>query len=139
MLYRPLRAVENEETPEDAEVVGETWRFMKADGTPDTRRTSNPRYDVVSYGLLTLTGTEPVIRLLVSNKAAVRFARAFGAGGTKSGHEKRRRLQPAKNGPAGCRRQRSRRPTRSSALGLEPGASSQEIHAAYAELKQRHR
>ena len=75
------RGAESEEVPEDAEVVGETWQHVKADSSRDIRYPNNPRYPVVLYGLLSVTGTEPGLRLLVSNKAAaVRFARAFGSG-----------------------------------------------------------
>jgi len=130
VLYRPSSTLEDGEVPVDAEVVGETWQHVKADGSPDLRYHNNPRYALVSYGLLSVTGTEPGMRLLVSNKAAaVRFSRAFGAG----------REEPDQ-GASTAREARARRNAEAEAermgslfkiLGVKPGASQKEIDAAY--------
>nr|MBA4116560.1 hypothetical protein [Rubrobacter sp.] len=134
VVYRPARGVEGGEAPGDAEVVGETWQHTRADGSPDIRYPDNSRYAVVLYGLLSVTGPEPGMRLLVSNKAAaVRFARAFGAG---RGEER-----PREGVDAGsAREERARRNAEAEVervgsllkvLGAGTGASQKEIDAAY--------
>ena len=140
VLYGPSRVAETGEVPGDAEVVGETWRYVREDGRPDPRRVCNPRYPVVAYGLITIAGlgsggeaSGPAgLRLLVSNKAAaVRFARAFGSG-RDEGREQ------AEDGTA--RETRARRNAEAEleragsllkVLGVEPGASRAEISSAY--------
>ena len=131
VIYHPSRTAEDGEVPEDAEAVGETWRFVKADGRPDLRYPQNQRYDLVLYGLLSITGTQPRMRLLVSNKAAaVRFARAFGTG---------RDGEPRQDAGS-AREERARRQAEAKAdrtgsllkvLGVSQGASRKEIEAAY--------
>lgn len=143
VLYGPSRVAETGEVPGDAEVVGATWRYVRADGRPDPRRLSNPRYPVVAYGLLTLTGLSSGggaagtggLRLLVSNKAAaVRFARAFGDG---------REEERDRDAYASARETRARRNAEAElqragsllkVLGIEPGASRAEISAAYKKM-----
>lgn len=133
-FYRPARYAEDGEVPEDAEVVGETWQYVKADGSPDIRYPQNPRYAIVLYGLLSVTGTTPGIRLLVSNKAAaVRFARIFGSGQSEERSQAR--------GDAGtAREERARRWAEAETerlssllkvLGVEFGASQKDIDTAY--------
>lgn len=144
VVYGPSRVAETGELPADAEVVGETWRYVTDDGRPDRRRSSNTRYPIAAYGLISMAGLAagagsagPAkgsgLRLLVSNKAAaVRFARAFGTG----------RYEEGDRGTGGgtARETRARRNAeaeieRSSSLfkmlGIEPGASQAEISAAY--------
>ena len=132
IVYRPVRSAEDGEVPDDAEVVGETWQHVKADGSPDIRYPQNPRYSVVLYGLLSVTGTDPGMRLLVSNKAAaVRFARTFGSG---QGEERTQ----GRGGTA--REERARRRAEAEAerlgsllkiLGVKNGASQKDIDVAY--------
>ncbi len=131
VIYHPSRTAEDGEVPEDAETVGETWKFVKADGKPDLRYPQNQRYDLVLYGLLSITGTEPRISLLISNKAAaVRFARAFGTG---RGEESRQNAGSAREERA--RRQAEAKSERTGSLlkvlGVSQGASRKEIDAAY--------
>ncbi len=131
VTYRPSRTAEYGEVPEDAETVGQAWRFVKADGKPDLRSPQNQRYDLVLYGLLSITGTEPRMRLLVSNKAAaVGFARAFGAG---RGGEPRQDAGSAREERA--RREAEAKADRTGSLlkvlGVSQGASRKEIDAAY--------
>ena len=131
VIYRPSRTAEQGEIPEDAETVGETWPYVNADGTPDLRYAQNKRCDLVLYGLLSITGTQPPVRLLVSNKAAaVRFAQAFS---TERGGEPRQHAGSA-------RRERARRRAEAEAerigsllkiLGVPESASRKEIDAAY--------
>jgi hypothetical protein len=134
VAYRPMRSIEEGEVPEDAEIVGETSQHVKPDGSPDIRYPNNPRYAIALYGLLSVTGTEPNLRLLVSNKGtATRFARAFGANQSEE--------HPKGQGAADtARAERGRRRTEAEAeriapllevLGLESSASQKEIGAAY--------
>lgn len=134
VAYRPVRSIEEGEVPEDAEIVGETWRHVKSDGNPDIRYPSNPRYTIALYGLVSMTGTEPNLRLLVSNTAtAASFARMFSANQSEE-HPR------GQGGADTARAERARRRAEAEAeriapllevLGLESGASQKEIGAAY--------
>src|SRR5215213_10033485 len=76
------RFFEEENLPDDATVVERTWRFSRADGSPDPRyKKDNMQIPIVLYGLLGIsTPTGPKVRLGVSDRfAAARFARTFGA------------------------------------------------------------
>jgi hypothetical protein len=101
VAYRPVRSIEEGDVPEDAEIVGETWQHVKPDGSPDIRYPNNPRYAIALYGLLSVTGTEPNLRLLVSNKGtAARFAQAFGANQRRASKRSRSRgYSPGREGP----------------------------------------
>lgn len=146
VVYAPSRVAETEEVPADAEVVGEAWRYVTEDGRPDRRRSSNTRYPIVAYGLLAMTGlaagavglggstraAKSGLRLLVSNKAAaVRFARAFGAGRDegrdRDTHDTAREARARRNAEAEVERSGSL----FKVLGVEPGASRAEVSAAY--------
>lgn len=94
-------------------------------------RYPHPRYTVVLYGLLSVTGMDPGMRLLVSNKAAVRFARTFGSGQSEE--------RPQGRGGT-AREERARRWAESKAerlgsllkvLGVGSGASQKDIDTAY--------
>lgn len=131
VVYGQSRIAEDGEVPGDAEVGAEPERFP---GTNGTRRPQElGRSPVVAHGSLTITGiTEgQTLRLLVSNKArAVRFARPFGLG-----------KEEVQGGDACTAREaRARRNAEVAAeknnalfkiLGIEPGVSQAEIHAAY--------
>jgi hypothetical protein len=147
VVYAPSRVAETGAAPADAEVVGETWRYVTEDGRPDRRRSSNPRYPIVAYGMLALTGlaasaaglggptraAKSGLRLLVSNKAAaVRFARAFGAGRDEerdrnNAHDTAHEARARRNAEVEIERSGSL----FKILGVEPGASQAEISAAY--------
>ena len=146
VMYAPSRVAETGEVPADAEVVGETWRYVTEGGGPDRRRSSNPRYPIVAYGMLAMTGlaagaagpggstraAKSGLRLLVSNKAsAVRFARAFGAGRDegrdRDEHDTAHETRARRNAEAEFERSGSL----FKVLGVEPDASRAEISAAY--------
>lgn len=128
-IYQPSRTAEDGEVPEDAEIVGETWRYEKADGTPDLRYPQNKRHDLVLYGLLSIMGTEPPIRLMVSNKAAaVRFARAFS---TERGGEPRQHAGSASRERARRQAEAERIGSLLTIFGVSESASRKEIDAAY--------
>src|SRR5829696_640620 len=76
------RFFEEEDLPDDATVVERTWRFSRADGSPDPRyKKDNVQIPIVLYGLLQISSPSgPKVRLEVSDRrAAARFARTFGA------------------------------------------------------------
>ena len=82
VVFFSRRFFEEEDLPDDATVVERTWRFSRADGSPDPRyKKDNVEIPVVLYGLLQIsTPSGPKVRLEVSDRrAASRFASTFGA------------------------------------------------------------
>src|SRR5215211_3048868 len=76
------RFFEEEDLANDATVVERTWRFSRADGSPDPRyKKDNVQIPIVLYGLLEISAPSlPKLRLEVSDRlATARFARTFGA------------------------------------------------------------
>jgi DnaJ-domain-containing protein 1 len=151
------RVLEEEEVPEDAEVVGRTWRYTMANGKRDPRHTSNQQLSVVLYALLRITGSSGLrMSLQVSNRsAAARFAQMFGA--EEPSQEKGVRDEPppreASHSASGSDEEqeeegayRSTTTTKEAkklktkierayeTLGLTNGASMKEIVASYREL-----
>ena len=145
VVYAPSRVAETGDAPADAEVVGETCRYATEDGRPDRRRSTNPRYPIAAYGMLAMTGlaagaaglgrptqtAKSGLRLLVSNK---------GGGALRAsirGRERRGRLSGhARHRPRGAGEAQRRGRGRTvriavKVLGVEPGASREEINAAY--------
>jgi hypothetical protein len=141
------RFFEEEDLPNDATVVGRTWRFSRPDGSPDPRyKKDNVEIPVVLYGLLDLSGPSGLgTRLMVSNRReAASFARAFGA---RNLREKRRGDGPAGKAAPKERNGREEEPKSSEelerearlagarkTLGVAEGASAKEIGAAYRKL-----
>jgi hypothetical protein len=154
------RFFEEEDLPDDATVVESTWRFSRADGSPDPRyKKDNVEIPVVLYGLLEIsTPSLPKVRLEVSDRlAAARFARTFGAeismeelNGEKAGHgEEHRRADKdswrssSKEGgeerrSAEMLEREARLATALRALGVSKKAGAEEISAAYRKLAQTH-
>ena len=138
--FSPARFFEEEAVPDDAEVVGRTWRFTSEDGGPDRRYAPNPQIPVVLYGLLRITGPSGLdVRLQVSNRvAAARFARAFGAGRRERASEER----PPEAASESERQEKNHyfaeeteaESAARKVLGVAEGASLGEIAAAYRRL-----
>jgi len=150
------RFFEEEDLPDDATVVERTWRFSRADGSPDPRyKKDNVEIPVVLYGLLEIsTPSLPKVRLEVSDRlAAARFARTFGAevsteelNGEKVGHgeeygraDKDSGRSSSKDGGEGRRsaetlEREATLATARRALGVSKGAGVEEISTAYREL-----
>lgn len=107
---------ESGEIPADAEVARHTWRYLREDGAPDLRMSSNAEIPIVLYGQLDIDSIGGSgMRLLVSNRtAAIRFAREFGAG---------RRTIPQPRELDNARR----------ILGVGHGAGQSELSTAYRE------
>jgi DnaJ-like protein len=138
--FSPARFFEEEAIPEDAEVVGRTWRYTREDGSPDRRYTPNPQIPVILYGLLRITGPSGLdVRLQVSNRvAAARFARAFGARRRERAREEQsRRATSESGGQEGARPSAEEAEARSPArrvLGVAEDAPMAEITTAYRKL-----
>lgn len=62
-----LRFVETESVPNDAKIVGSTWKFVNLSGRPDKRYNNNPEYPVVLYDQLDLTDSANIhLEILLS-------------------------------------------------------------------------
>src|SRR5215204_3749648 len=160
VAFASARFFEEEDLPDDATVVERTWRFSRADGSPDPRyKKDNVEIPVVLYGLLEIsTPSLPKVRLEVSDRlAAARFARTFGAevsteelNGEKAGHgeehrraEKDSRRFSSKEGgeerrSAEILEREATLATARRALGVSKGAGVEEISAAYRRLARTH-
>jgi hypothetical protein len=150
------RFFEEEDLPDDAEVVERTWRFSRPDGSPDPRyKKDNVEIPVVLYGLLELsTPSRPKVRLEVSDRlAAARFARTFGADVSteepvedEAGHGEEHRRADMDSGRSSSKEggeerrsaetleREARLATARRALGVSKGAGIEEINAAYRDL-----
>ncbi|CAN5780801.1 hypothetical protein BH18ACT11_BH18ACT11_15330 [soil metagenome] len=159
MVFSSGRYFEESDLPDDATVVEMVWRFSRPDGSPDPRyKSDNFEIPVVLYSLLDIKGSTSFrMRLMVSSRrAAVRFARTFGAEDLR---EKRHKNSPASaasgkaSGRSSSNGQKDREDTYRSAedlerearlatarktLGVAKGASAEEIIAAYRELARTH-
>jgi hypothetical protein len=153
------RYFEESELSSDATVVETVWRYSRPDGSPDPRyRNDNFEIPVVLYNLLEIKGSSGLdLRLMVSNRrAATRFARTFSA---KDLRERRRKDGPtgaaagkASGGPSSNGQKDQKENHRSAedlekearlasarkTLGVEKGASAEQIGAAYRELARTH-
>jgi hypothetical protein len=154
------RFFEEEDLPDDAKVVERTWRFSRADGSPDPRyKKDNVQIPIVLYGLLEISAPSlPKVRLEVSDRlAAARFARTFGAeismeelNGEKSGHGEEHRRADKDSGHSSSKEggeerrftetleREARLATARRALGVSKGAGVEEVSAAYRKLARTH-
>jgi hypothetical protein len=154
------RFFEEEYLPDDATVVERTWRFSRADGSPDPRyKRDNVHIPIVLYGLLQISiPSGPKLRRKVSDRlAAARFARTFGAEvsmeepkGENAGYGEEHRRADKDSGRStskeGGEERRSaetlereaRLATARRALGVAKGARVEEVSAAYRKLARTH-
>jgi hypothetical protein len=154
------RFFEEEDLPDDAKVVGRTWRFSREDGSPDPRyKKDNVEIPIVLYGLLEIsTPSRPKVRLEVSDRlAAARFARTFGADVSteepvedEAGHGEEHRRADMGSGRSSSKEGGEERrsaetlereaalATARRALGVSKGAGVEEISAAYRKLARTH-
>ena len=71
-----VRFVEEEAVPKDAQVVGQTWKYVNKNGTPDRRYNGNRQLPVCLYGQVFLRSSTGLnVELQISN---VQNARDFG-------------------------------------------------------------
>lgn len=75
----PVRFIEEEIPPRDAQIVDQTWRYVRKNGGPDLRFNNNRQLPVMLYGHLELTSSTGLnIHLDVSNvQCAGDFAQSF--------------------------------------------------------------
>ena len=126
---RSERSVEEGEVPDDAEVVGHTWRYVREDGSPDGRFGANPRLPEVLYGVVELSSeTWSGLSLRVSSEsAAAQFALAFVVGRQDPDrYERWRGVRPYG--------ERGKEDTTHQVLGVRSDASKAEITAAYRQM-----
>jgi len=160
VAFSSARFFEEEELPDDATVVDRTWRFSRADGSPDPRyKRDNVQIPIVLYALLQISAPSGLkVRLGVSDRlAAARFARTFGAEASveepkekNAGHGEERRRSDEDSGRSSSERGEEERrsaqilereaslATARKALGVSKGASIEQIIAAYRKLAQTH-
>ena len=147
VAFSSARLFEEENLPDDATVVDHTWRFSRADGSPDPRyKNDNVEIPIVLYGVLEISASSlPKVRLKVSDRlAAARFARAFGA--KVSAEEPKQKDSGRSSSTEGQEERRSmemlereaRLATARRTLGVKAGASPEEINSAYRKLARTH-
>lgn len=129
---RPTRFIEDECVPGDAHQIGQTWRYVRKDGGPDLRFNNNRRIPVLQYGAIEFTSSKGLnILLNVSSlEKATAFVTCFLT--CKTG-----RQSSADSGPKKPSHGISASHTSAlKVLGLEPGASIEQISEAYRRLAQ---
>jgi hypothetical protein len=71
IAFFPVSLIEEEGVPQDAEVIGQTWKKANKDGSPDKRFVNNYQIPVVRYGSLRFSSSTGLNEeYLVSNAAA---------------------------------------------------------------------
>jgi hypothetical protein len=79
--YQAISFIEEESVPEDAQVIGRTWKKANKDGSPDRRFANNYQVPIVAYGGIAITsktGLNEEYQISNAN-AAEAFAKAFAA------------------------------------------------------------
>jgi len=73
--------IEEETVPRDAEIVGQTWRYVNKSGGPDRRFRDNPQLPIARYGTIHLSSPSGLNELFHCSQvnACVEFARALAA------------------------------------------------------------
>ena len=160
VAFASARFFEEEDLPEDANVLEKVWRFSRSDGTPDPRyKKDNVQIPVVLYSLLHMSGPFGLgMHLGVSNRrAAVRFARTFGAEVSteepkekKAGQGEEHRQADKDSGRSSSKEggeerrsaemleREARLASARRALGVSNGAGAEEVSAAYRKLARTH-
>jgi hypothetical protein len=69
-LFEECQARDKARRTADCQVVGNTWRFVNNDGSPDKRFNNNVEVAIVKYGVLKLTGPGLDMRFFTSLQAA---------------------------------------------------------------------
>ena len=79
VTFDGIRFYEEEGVPADSQVVGQTWRKVNKDGSPDRRFANNYQIPIVQYGLLTFTSASGLNEEFMFSHAlkAKTFADAF--------------------------------------------------------------
>lgn len=78
IAFEDFEYVEHETLPQDATVIGQTWKFVRRDGGADRRFNNNRQVPIVRYGMVNLATQSFVVYLIVSNlKVALSFSTSF--------------------------------------------------------------
>jgi hypothetical protein len=73
-----LEYIEQESLPNDAKIIGETWKYVRRDGGADKRFKNNRRLPIVKYGVISFSSSNFVAYLIVSSiKVAAEFSTSF--------------------------------------------------------------
>ena len=117
--------------PNDAEVVGQSWRYVRRDGGPDRRFSNNRQLPVVRVAYLSLESGEGLRILLQVTRAnpCIELASLLSAYG-ESASAKKSAERSAVDIPAGLRAPLA-------ALGLSQVPSTTELRARYLDLIKR--
>lgn len=76
--FQDLEYVEQEVLPNDAVVIGKTWKYVRRDGGPDRRFKNNRQLPIVKYGVVVFSSSNFTIYLIVSSLNIARlFTRSF--------------------------------------------------------------
>ena len=97
VVFTSAKIVEPGEILSDTEVLGETYQYVLADGTPDRRFGSNPRLPEVLYGDLDLSaeGWKGMSIRVSRESAAAQFVLAFAEERDMERYEQWRGTRPA--------------------------------------------
>ncbi|MBV9504798.1 MAG: DUF4236 domain-containing protein [Acidobacteriia bacterium] len=125
------RFIEEGHVPNDAAIVGKTWRYVRRDGGPDRRFNNNRQLPIAQYGTLALRSSLGLnIHLQVSSlDMSAAFTNCLG--NHRAPIIERRQAKAEINEKASGPEAHARR-----ALGVSSGASPDEVAAAYRRLAQ---
>ncbi|MRW87857.1 DUF4236 domain-containing protein [Pseudoduganella sp. FT26W] len=88
---RLTRFIEDGGVPSDSNVVGQTWRFVNKNGTPDRRFNNNIQIPIAQYEELCLSSTQGIQECFQFSRTGT--AEAFAAALTKLAHYQSNRSQ----------------------------------------------
>ncbi len=135
----PTRFIEDSFVPQDAQVVGHTWQYVRKDGGPDRRFSNNRQLPIALYAHLEVKSTTGLnIHLQVSNiPITQQFLAFFATIGQNAAKE------PSPRNSAGSDHKRTVPPkpiinekTPHEILGVSANATIEEITAAYRQMAQ---
>lgn len=73
-----LEYVEQESLPNDAAIIGQTWKYIRRDGGPDRRFNNNRQLPIVKYGMVAISSPNFIAYLIVSSfEIASSFTKSF--------------------------------------------------------------
>lgn len=124
---------EGDTTPRDGEMIGKTWRYVNKNGGPDLRFNDNRQIPIYRYGQIFMSCGDWHMNLCVSRAdAASQFAAAL-----RTALKQEREEDPRKDSGEVPPKRKTEPANLASAfrlLGLEPGASFEDVSAAYRSL-----
>ncbi|QHS56526.1 DUF4236 domain-containing protein [Mucilaginibacter sp. 14171R-50] len=64
----PTRFIEDENVPHDADIIGQTWRYVNKQGGPDRRFNNNRQLPICSYSEYTITSDTGIYEVITTSK-----------------------------------------------------------------------